>query len=608
MKFLELVQFFERIEGISSRNDMALEMSDFLKSCNQQEAQILSYLMLGRVAPLFVNAEFNYSEKSLTNLLTEYTGKDIAESRREIGDIGDTVQKVWEEYAKEPFKEDILEIYEILWEIVNTKGNGSVQKKNKIVLECLKKLSPLESKYFVRIICGELRLGLNAKSLLDVFSVYLVGNKGMKDKLEHAYGVCADIGYISGIVVGDSPRTDLSNINIRLGTPILSRLVERVGSFDEVYERFKGSVIVQPKFDGLRCQIHKWSKNRVNMTKEDTVWSKYMNDQKELVSLFERDSTNENEVRLFTRNLEDVTEMFPEIVEAARNIPVDSFILDSEIVGWDYKRHTFLTYQETMQRRRKYSVGQKRESIPVKAFVFDILYHNSESLILKDTKERIELLEKEFSSTPEGIELADSKISNKKEDLVKYFKKYVSDGLEGVIVKQFEGGYKPGKRNFEWVKIKKSIDKELVDTVDMVIVGYYLGSGRRTDLGLGAILCGILNEKEDRVDAICKVGTGIDDSTLRKMSMDLDKIKLKSVPKNVGYVENLKPDVWVEPKYVVTVDADEITKNISKGNKEIGGGLSLRFPRLIEYGRDKLLEDITTVGELESMYSLRKSM
>lgn len=608
MKFLELVQFFEKIEGISSRNDMALEMSKFLKSCNKQEAQILSYLMLGRVAPLFVNAEFNYSEKSLTNLLSEYTGKDIAKSRKEIGDIGDTVQKIWGEYSKKPSGQGILEIYQILWDIVNTKGESSVQKKNKIVLECLKKLSPLESKYFVRIICGELRLGLNAKSLLDVFSIYLVGDKGMKDILEHAYGVCADIGYIAGIVVGDSPRTDLSEISIRLGTPILSRLVERVGSFDEVFDRFKGSVIVQPKFDGLRCQIHKWSKSTANLSREDTVWFGYMGEKEELVSLFESESKYESEVRLFTRNLEDVTEMFPEIVEAARNISVDSFILDSEIVGWDYRKNTFLTYQETMQRRRKYSVGQKRESIPVKAFVFDILSCEGESLILKDTKERVELLEKKLASTPEGIELADSKVSNGKEELIKYFKKYVNEGLEGVIVKQFEGGYKPGRRNFEWIKIKKSIDKELVDTVDMVIVGYYFGSGRRTDLGLGAIFCGILNEQEDRVDAICKVGTGIDDKTLLKMSKDLEKIKLKAAPKNVGYVENLKPDVWVEPKYVVTIDADEITKNISKGSKEIGGGLSLRFPRLIEYGRDKLLEDITTVEELKGMYSLRKSM
>lgn len=608
MKFLEVAKFFEKIEGISSRNDMAFEMSSFLKKCDKQEAQMLSYLILGRVAPLFVNAEFNYSEKSLVNLLAEYTGEDIEEERKRVGDIGDVAFKIWEKADIKSKKISLLEIYQILWQVINTKGAGSVQLKNQIVLECLKKLSPVESKYFVRIICGELRLGLNAKSMLDVFSIYLVEDKSMKNILEHAYGVSADIGYLASIVVGDSPRTDLPKVGVRLGTPILSRLVERVGSFDEVFERFKNSVIVQPKFDGLRCQIHKWSVSSSDISKNDVVWSQYIKKESENMGLFSNEEASGIEVRLFTRNLEDVTEMFPEIVEAAMNMPHTSFVLDSEIVGWNYKENSFLSYQETMQRRRKYSVVQKQESIPVKAFVFDLLEYEGESLINMDTKDRLDILKKEFSSTQGGIEMADSTVFSSKSELVEYFKKSVNEGLEGVIVKQFEGGYKPGIRNYEWVKIKKSIEKKLVDSVDMVIVGYYFGSGRRTDLGLGAILCGILDEKSGEIDAICKVGTGIDDATLKDMSVKLGEIKREGVAKNVKYLENLKPDVWVEPKYVVSVDADEITKNISKGSKEVGGGFSLRFPRLIEFNRDKLLEDITTIEELEGMYSLRKSI
>ena len=606
MKYLELVKFFEKIESISSRNEMSIEMASFLKGCNQKEAQIVAYLMLGRVAPLFVNAEFNYSEKSLTNLLTEYTKENVGKRRKEVGDIGDTVLELWGKHAKNPYEYNVLEIYEILWKIINTKGTGSINQKNSTVLECIKKLSPLESKYFVRIICGELRLGLNARSMLDVFSVYLVGDKGLKDILEHAYGVCADIGYIAGIVVGDNAKEKLERIDIRLGTPVLSRLVERVGSFDEVFERFEKYIIVQPKFDGLRCQIHKWKKGDKEKQIE-TIWSRYLQVENISEGLFVVSEAFETEVKLFTRNLEDVTEMFPEIVEAARDLPFESLVLDSEIVGWDYRKNSFLSYQETMQRRRKYSIGEKKESIPVKSFVFDMLYLNGDSLVTKDTKARLDILESQLKGTAGGIELAESKEISSVEDLRAYFDKCVDYGLEGIIVKQFKEGYKPGIRNFEWVKIKKSIEKDLVDTVDMVVVGYYYGSGRRASLGLGAILCGIYNEKEGSIDAICKVGTGIGDDLLKKISSKLGKISLKDVPKIVRYQDSLKPDVWVEPQYVVTVDADEITKNISKGKKNIGGGLSLRFPRLIEFGRDKLVEDITTVGELEAIYKLHKN-
>ena len=260
-----------------------------------------------------------------------------------------------------------------------------------------------------------------------------------------------------------------------------------------------------------------------------------------------------------------------------------------------------------MQRRRKYSIGEKKESIPVKSFVFDMLYLSGDSLVTKDTRVRLDILESNLKSTTGGIELAESKEISSIGELRAYFDKCVDYGLEGIIVKQFKEGYKPGIRNFEWVKIKKSIEKDLVDTVDMVIVGYYYGSGRRTSLGLGAILCGIYNEKEDSIDAICKVGTGIGDELLKEISSKLEKISLKDVPKGVRYQDIFKPDVWVEPQYVVTVDADEITKNISKGKKDIGGGLSLRFPRLIEFGRDKLVEDITTVEELVKMDNLRKT-
>ena len=385
-------------------------------------------------------------------------------------------------------------------------------------------------------------------------------------------------------------------------------MVQRVGSFDELESRFSRKVYVQPKFDGLRCQIHKWSEQELeSLGVDQRVWSKYVDEQEVgSNSLFSTDVKGSSRVKLFTRNLEDVTEMFPEIVEYARDLELTSFIMDSEVVGWDYKNDRFLSYQETMQRRRKYSVKSKMEEIPVKAFVFDLMYLKGESLVTNDTQNRIEALQGVLNNTYGGIVLADSKAVSSKGEIVEYFNKSVADGLEGIIVKDLKGGYLPGARNYEWVKVKKSIEKDLVDTIDMVVVGYYKGSGRRADFGIGAILGAIYNEKKGAFDAICKIGTGMSDENLKELNNKLSGNILLKQPKQVRVLDNLKPDIWVTPRYTITVDADEITKNISKGKKVIGGGLSLRFPRLIEFDRDKNIEDITTVKELVEMYKMRK--
>ena len=138
-------------------------------------------------------------------------------------------------------------------------------------------------------------------------------------------------------------------------------------------------------------------------------------------SLFGTDTKSTTKVKLFTRNLEDVTEMFPEIVEYARDLSPSSFIMDSEIVGWDYKNNRFLSYQETMQRRRKYSVKSKMEEIPVRAFVFDLMYYKGKSLITNDTSYRINALQKVLTDTQGGIVLADSKVVSNREEIMEYF-------------------------------------------------------------------------------------------------------------------------------------------------------------------------------------------
>jgi DNA ligase-1 len=609
--FKELCKLFEKLENTTGRLEMTSLMSDFLKQCDIDDIQMISYLIQGRVAPQFVESEFNYSEKSLTNLLEGYlddksVNLDVSSIRQKTGDIGDTLFELSDDLVKRRKSRKIGDVYHILWDIINTSGSGSVERKGNLVINFLTSTSDIEAKYFVRIVCGSLRLGLHSKTMMDVFSYTVTGDKELSDEFSRVYGVSADIGFVASKLDGFNKEKVLSNlrdISVTPGFPVLSRLVERVGTFQEAVERLGDKFLVQGKFDGLRLQIHKYRKE--DISKRDVIWREYLVHLTQGLNLFGNTEDENTVVKLFTRNLEDVTEMFPEIVDDVRNIDYDNFILDSEVLGWDYEKDTFLSYQLTMQRRRKYEIGSTRKSIPVKAILFDILYLEDDSLVEDDTEKRINILEEKFGDIDNSMRVAKTKKMGSVDELNKTFDESVKKGLEGVIVKQLNGGYSAGKRNFEWIKLKKSMDRGLIDTVDMVVVGYYYGSGRRAEFGIGALLGAVYNEEKDRYDAICKIGTGISDELFKKILKELKAFETLKRTKDVVVNDSLKPDVWVRPHFVITVDADEVTRDISKGKKSIGNGLSLRFPRLIEWDRQKGTEEITSVEELSTIFEAK---
>lgn len=591
MTFLEVCTIFEKLEKTSSRNEMANILQEALQGLDAVEIQIFSYMVQGRIAPMFIPSEFNLSEKGLLNSLSMVYGVQVVEQRKKEGDLGLVVEKI---VGGEGEGLSLSDVYEILWEFVRSQGKGSVEHKNRMYISTLEKMSALESRYFTRLILGKLRLGSSTRTLLDAFSQSISGDKGNRELLDRAYGACADIGYISSLVKKDNVIELLKSTHPLPGVPILSRLVERVKSFEEVGERFDGAYMVQPKYDGLRCQIHKLSADSSEV--ESRVW--YGKGRvKDSLDMF--GSPNESSVRLFTRNLEDITEMFPEIVESAMAIKADSFILDSEIVGWDSSSEKFLSYQDTMTRRRKYGVSDRQADIPVNAFVFDIMYLNRESLLETSSSNRFGVVREVIGSGVQDIQLSPCDEVSGVDDLKALFTKYVEAGLEGVIVKSSSSLYTPGVRDFEWIKIKKSIDSNLVDTVDLVVLGYYAGSGKRSKFGIGAILGGVYNAQTQSYDSVAKIGTGITDVQWGTIKERLDSIAVDEVPKNVLIEATLQPDVYVYPEVVITVDADEVS--INRSSEMVAKGLSLRFPRLIEFDRDKGVDEITTVDELYSM-------
>jgi DNA ligase-1 len=315
-------------------------------------------------------------------------------------------------------------------------------------------------------------------------------------------------------------------------------------------------------------------------------------------------------VRTFTRNLDESSAMFPELQQIASQIKVDEVILDSEAVGYDPKTGKLVPFQLTITRKRKHGVAESASSVPLRFFVFDIMYLNGKSLIHLPLHERRKILAKTIMG--EEVLVVDKFIETDDPDVLReYHKKQLAEGLEGALVKQVDGEYMPGRTGFNWVKFKEAEDSraKLADTIDVVIMGYYLGKGKRQKFGVGAFLVGVRGEHsalhsgsvgdEDKILTLAKVGTGITDEMFKELYPRMQKCTSAQMPGEYSVPKILMPDVWVAPKIVVEVAADEITVSPTHS-----AGYALRFPRLVKFRDDKSVEQITTLLEVEEMFRL----
>jgi ATP-dependent DNA ligase len=312
---------------------------------------------------------------------------------------------------------------------------------------------------------------------------------------------------------------------------------------------------------------------------------------------------NRNEVRMFSRNLEEMTHMFPELIEATKKqVRAETVILDSEALAYNPDSEEFLPFQETTKRRRKHGIEEMAKSLPLKAFVFDILYKNGKSLIDEPLYKRMEILKQTLEDDGVLIRTKNQTIKDPK-ILGILLEDAISKGLEGLVVKKLESPYVAGGRNFNWVKLKRHSSGELNDTIDCVILGYITGKGKRTAFGAGALLVGLYDSEKDEFVTTSKIGTGLTDEEWREVHKRADKIKVDHKPARVN--SQIVPSVWIKPEIVIEVLADEITRSPihTAGKTETEPGYALRFPRLVSFrGSDKKAEDSTSVKELIGMY------
>lgn len=577
MFFSELAIYFDRISQVSSRLEITRILADLFKKLTPDEIEKVVYLLQGRVRPAYEGIDFGIAEKmiikaavSALNIEKSFFEKEF----KRIGDLGKTVEYFKKQYRS--FEEKDLEtivIYEMFYHLATSSGVGSQEVKINFLAQLIRQLDYLSSRFLVRLPTGNIRMGFSDMTVLDAYSWMLKGDKSLRSTIEKAYHVRPELGYI-GRVIKEKGIKYLDKIGPKVFTPIIMMRAERLSSAAEILKQI-GKCLVEPKFDGFRLQVHK--KN--------------------------------NNVKLFSRSLEDVTFMYPDIVSGVKKqVKPEEIIFEGEAIGYNIKTGEFLPFQETVQRKRKYDIEKMSKEIPLRLFSFELLYRDGVNFISKPFIERRKVLEESIKTyrdlVKDTVVIADQEEVNQEDKLEKLFDQEVEKGLEGVIAKKIDGVYKPGAREWNWIKYKRSYSAKIKDTIDCLVMGYDLGKGKRTIFGIGAFLVGVLNEKKDQFVTIAKIGTGLTDEEWKSLKVKSQKFRLrqgsggqaKIKPSNYLVNKMMECDVWLEPKIVVEIRADEITKSPVHT-----AGFALRFPRLERFRDDKNPQEATTLKELKSM-------
>jgi len=311
-----------------------------------------------------------------------------------------------------------------------------------------------------------------------------------------------------------------------------------------------------------------------------------------------------NDVKIYSRRQEDLTHMFPDIAETVKKfVNLENAILDGEAIAYNENTGEYLPFQQTIRRKRKYDIEKMQKEFPMHVFFFDIMF-NGKDLTSVPFAERRGILEKAVNEN-EVLKLSDLIVTDNSEDLTKYFNDAVSKGLEGIIAKDLNAPYTVGARKFSWIKLKRSYAGELSDSVDVVIIGYYEGKGKRTQFGFGGVLTAVYDKEEGIFKSIARVGSGFSEEQMKEMKQMLEAIKTDKKPKEVD--STVIPDHWVKPKYVIEVMADEITESpMHTAGRVKNIGYALRFPRILNYRLDKSPEEATTVSEIIKMFKMQK--
>ena len=555
--FALFVSVCEEIQSSTSKNKKVDILSKYLAKLSEDSLPLAARFLGGRIFPkgsaLSLNLGFTTIMNSLCEI-AELTTTEIQQIYLKYGDLGKLGEYAISKKHTVPLfqqleKQDTLTmsyVFSILKKIADIEGAGSNKDKKKNLTGLLISCSPMEGKYLIKIMNGELRIGL-VEGLVEL-ALAKAFDSSIKD-IREAMLLSGDIGSVSLL----AKNKTLNTMEVRPLSPLSFMLADVMFTAEEVISYYGKSLICEYKYDGIRVQLHKF---------RDTI-------------------------RMFSRKLEDIAFAFPEIVEAFKNESLTSFyfkssdfILDGEIIG--FKNSKPLHFQELQKRlRRKKLTDKFAELVPVIYVIYDILYLEGEQLIKQPLSKRKEILSKIQFRQPilnSTYILTDSIVK-----IVDLFNQSKEMGHEGLVIKDPSSQYHPGKRGRHWIKLKKELD-----TIDAVIVIAEYGHGKRAGvLSDYTFAVKDLGDGRNSLKVIGKAYSGLTDREIYEMT---DRLRLATI-KNEGYRLLVRPEIILEVAF----------DSIQKSNRH-NSGFSLRFPRIKSIRTDKSIAEVDSLQKVIQIY------
>ncbi|RCK65849.1 DNA ligase 1 [Candida viswanathii] len=604
--YAKLTSVFEVVDQESSRLKITAIVSDFFLEILQQltvdKLIKIVYLSINKLGPDYVQGlELGLGETILIKAISECYGRSPAKIKAEMvdsGDLGDIAQKSrsLQPPMFKPQPLDIDTVFENLQQIAKASGKDSQAKKVGLIKKMLSAcgLKSNEAKFLIRSLAGKLRIGIAEKTLIVGLAQAFVNyeNKTNKridpTKLAEAEEIVKEaISRVPNYEVVLKKAQEhgifnlLDHVHVTPGIPLRAMLAKPTKSIGEIFDRFQDAEFTcEYKYDGMRAQVHVLS-----------------------------DGT----VKVYSRNLEDMTETYPDLISIVKEFTTDkgaiSFILDCEAVAWDRNLHKILPFQKLTTRKRK-EVNEEDITVNICLYAFDLLYFENDSLLARSLADRRKVLHEKFSPIEDKFQFATAKDSSSNLEVLQTFlDQSIKDSCEGLMVKMLNGTdsyYEPSKRSRNWLKLKKDYLAGVGDSLDLVVIGAYNGKGKRTGT-YGGFLLASYNQDTGDLETCCKIGTGFSDEDLANLYNKLHPTEIKSPKKYFVYEtnnSNAVPDVWFEPSLLFEVlTADLSLSPIYKtGHQEFGKGISLRFPRFIRLREDKNIEDATSSTQVCEFY------
>ncbi|KAK9888605.1 hypothetical protein WA026_000838 [Henosepilachna vigintioctopunctata] len=599
------------IEDISSRLKIIEILSNYFRSCIVLTPDSLLaslYLCLNKLGPAYEGLELGVAETSLMKVIAQSTGRTMAQIKadiKETGDIGLVAEKsrTNQKMLFQPAPLTVVGVFQNLKEISQMTGHASqsmkIEKIKKMFIAC----KDTEARYLIRSLAGKLRIGLAEMSVLQALALacaktppnqsfppkQLNAAKNMKEDafksyyddlvliLKSTYCECPNYDLIIPVILKVGIKKLPEHCKLTPGIPLKPMLAHPTKGVQEVLDRFEGlKFTCEWKYDGERAQIHIDGKN----------------------------------VHIYSRNQEDNTSKYPDIISRlhlCRTDSVESCILDCETVAWDTETKTILPFQVLSTRKRK-DAKEDEIKVQVSVYMFDLLYFNGESLIKKPFLERRNILKQNFKESEGQFYFARSLDTSTMEEVQEFLEESVKGNCEGLMVKTLEkdATYEIAKRSHNWLKLKKDYLEGVGDTLDVVVIGGYLGKGKRTGT-YGGFLLACYDQENEEYQSICKIGTGFTDENLQNHT---EFFKNHVVPHPKPYYrfeDSLRPDHWFEPVQVWEIKCADLSLSpvhrAALGIVDPQKGISLRFPRFIRIREDKTIEDATSAQQVADMYS-----